>query len=139
MYQLLARWLVRRSLRFHLARDVDGLLSTYADEVRFVFPGTSSWGGELRGKDQIRPWLERFHRVCLNLEVEEIFVKGPPWNTSVCLRFTDHAKDAAGRVVYENRGVIYARGAWGKISYYEVFEDTEKVLEFDRYLERVGA
>lgn len=134
MYRWLARMLIRRSLRFHQSRDVDGLLSSYADDVHFFFPGRNSWAGEYVGKQQVRPWLERFHRVGLNLRVHDILVDGTPWNTRVCLQFTDDAKDADGRIVYENRGVIYARAAWGKIRHYEVFEDTEKVADLDRYL-----
>ncbi len=39
-----------------------------------------------------------------------------------------------GDVVYENRGVIFGKIAWGKIKSYEVFEDTQKVAAFDDYL-----
>lgn len=134
MYMWLARQLVRRSLRYHKARDVDGLLKGYADDVHFVFPGNNSWAIDTRGKAEIRKWLERFHGVGLVLDVHDILVAGPPWNTRACLVFTDHAKDPSGNVVYENRGVIYAKARWGKIVDYTVFEDTEKVAEFDRYL-----
>lgn len=134
MYAWLARMLVRRSLRMHRARDVEGLLSTYADDVRFVFPGTSSWAVDVRGKAAVGAWLRRFHSVGLVLEVDDILVGGPPWKTRAALHFTDHATDAGGRVVYENRGVIYATSRWGKITSYEVFEDTEKVAAFDDYL-----
>jgi hypothetical protein len=114
---------------------VEGLLSTYADDVHFSFYGNNSWAGEYHGKDQVRPWIERFYRVGLNLTVHEILVSGPPWNTTVCLYLTDDLRDAEGNVVYANRGVIYGKGAWGKMKRYEVFEDTEKVAEFDKYLE----
>jgi ketosteroid isomerase-like protein len=134
MYKWLAKKLVRRTLRFHLNRDVEGVLSTYADDVHFTFHGNNSWAGDYHGKDQMRPWLERFHAIGLNLRVHEILVSGPPWNTTVCLYITDDAKDADGNVIYENRGVIYGKGAWGKMKRYEVFEDTEKVAELDKYL-----
>lgn len=134
MYAWLARQLVRRSLRFHASRDVEGLLKTYADDVHFSFPGNNSWAIDTRGKTEIRQWLERFHRVGLVLDVQDILVAGPPWNTRVCLVFTDHAKGDDGEVVYENRGVIFAKARWGKITDYTVFEDTEKVAELDRYL-----
>lgn len=135
MYRWLVRLMVRRSLRLHQAGDIDRLLKGYADDVRFVFHGNNSWAGEFRGKEAIRPWLERFHRVGLRLEVHDVVVSGPLWNTTGCLLFTDHARRPDGEVVYRNRGVIYGKIAWGKIKHYEVFEDTEKVAEFDRYLE----
>ncbi len=134
MYAWLARLLVRRSLRFHEARDVDGLMKTYAKDVHFVFPGNNSWAIDTRDKAELRKWLQRFHSVGLVLDVDDILIAGPPWNTRVGLVFTDHAKDTSGSVVYSNRGVILAKGRWGKIYDYTVFEDTEKVADFDRYL-----
>jgi ketosteroid isomerase-like protein len=134
MYAWLARLLVRRSIRMHQAGDVKGLMKTYGKNVHFVFPGNNSWAIDTTDKTELEQWLNRFHRVGLKLDVHDILVAGPPWNTRVCLAFTDHAKDAAGKVVYANRGVILAKGRWGRITDYTVFEDTEKVAEFDRYL-----
>lgn len=135
MYRLLARAMVRRSVKAQQRRDVDALLKTYAKDVVFRFPGDNSWAGTFHGIDEVRPWLERFHRVGLVLEVEEIFVSGWPWDTRVALRFTDHLRSPDGEMVYENRGFIYGRSAWGKIHTYEVVEDTEKVAALDRWLE----
>jgi len=73
-------------------------------------------------------------RVGLRFEVHEILVAGPPWNTTVCLWLTDRLTAPAGEVVYANRGTILAKIAWGKVTYYEVNEDTQKVAEFDEWL-----
>ena len=131
-------WAVRAALRHALRRlragDVTPLLRAYADEVRFVFPGCSSWAADLRGKGAVEPWLRRFVRVGLQLEPHEILVAGPPWATTVCLRYTDRCVARGGAVVYTNRGVLFGRLAWGKVTYYEVHEDTEKVAAFDAYL-----
>ncbi len=78
--------------------------------------------------------LERFVRVGLRFEVREILVKGPPWGTTVCLWFTDRLAAQDGSIVYENRGTILAKIAWGKVFYYEVNEDTQKVDELDEWL-----
>jgi ketosteroid isomerase-like protein len=134
MYARLAKWLIGRSLRMHMAGDVDGLMKSYAKDVHFVFPGNNSWATDTRDRKELEAWLRRFHAAGLKLEVHDILVGGPPWNTRVCMQFTDHARDADGRVVYENTGVIYGRARWGKITSYTVFEDTEKVAEFDKYL-----
>jgi ketosteroid isomerase-like protein len=128
--------MVKRSLRAHMRGDVEALLKTYAKDVRFRFPGTSSWGGEFRGVEAVRPWLERFHSVGLELNVDEILIGGWPWNTKVALHFTDRLKASDGRLVYENAGFIYAKSAWGKIREYEVIEDTEKVARLDDWLVR---
>ena len=39
-----------------------------------------------------------------------------------------------GDVVYSNRGTIFGTIVRGKLTYYEVYEDTQKVAEFDQYL-----
>lgn len=134
MYAWCVRFMIRRSIQRHQAGDVEALLAAYADDVRFVFPGQSSWSADLRGKNAIEPWLRRFHRVGIQLDAHEILVNGPPWNTTVCVRITDRAMDSAGQVVYSNRGVIFGKVVWGKITYYEVYEDTQKLSEFDNYL-----
>jgi ketosteroid isomerase-like protein len=131
-------WTVRSMLRRNLGRlwagDPTPLLASYADDVHFVFPGRSSWAADLRGRDEVERWLRRFVRVGLRFEVHEILVAGPPWNTTVCLWFTDRLTAADGEVVYANRGTILAKIAWGKVTYYEVNEDTQKVAELDEWL-----
>ena len=138
MYAWLARMLVRQTIRKHQAGDVDGVLKSYAKDVRFVFPGRNSWAIDTRDKAEIGRWLRRFHEAGLRIDVDDILVAGPPWNTRVCMHFTDHAKNADGNVVYENTGVIYGKARWGKITDYTVYEDTEKVAAFDTYLQSVG-
>ena|SRR5215211_3518646 len=139
-------WAVRSMLHRNLARlwagDPEPLLASYADDIHFVFPGRSSWAADLRGKDEVERWLRRFVRVGLRFEVHEILVAGPLWNTTVCLWLTDRLTAPAGEVVYANRGTIFAKIAWGKVTYCEVNEDTQKVAEFDEWLashEQAGA
>ncbi|HVL81529.1 MAG TPA: hypothetical protein VM840_08060 [Actinomycetota bacterium] len=138
MYRLLARALVRRAIRSHQAGDVRGVLRTYARDVHFVFPGRSSWSADLRGRQAVEPWLRRFHEVGLQLDVDEIVIGGWPWRTVIVLHFTDHLRDADGRIVYENTGVIYGHARWGMITYYTVYEDTQRVAELDTYLMGAG-
>ena len=126
--------MIRRALRHHQAGNVDALLKFYAENARFVFPGKNSWAGEFQGKQAIAAWLRRFHGAGLKIEPHEIVVGGPPWNMTVCIRITDKATDSAGKVVYENRAVLFGKVRWGKIEFYEVYEDTEKVAALDEYL-----
>ena len=53
--------------------------------------------------------------------------------------FADKATDPEGRVVYENRVVLFARTRWGRITYQEDFLDTQRVDAFDEYLEKHDA
>ncbi len=126
--------MIRRSLRALRRGDPGPLLAAYADDAVLVFPGRSSWGGEHRGKPAIEAFLRRFVEAGIVGEPHDIVVNGPPWRTTVCMLFLDHALDDSGNVVYENRAVILARVVWGKIVYHEDFEDTQKAEAFDRYL-----
>jgi len=131
-------WLVSTMLRRAIARvnegDIGPMLDGYADEAVLILPGDSSWGGEHRGKETIEAFLRRFARVGIQFEAHEIIVSGWPWSAQICVLFSDSAKDVNGEVVYENRGVIYARMRWGKIVFQEDFEDTDKVAAFDEWL-----
>jgi ketosteroid isomerase-like protein len=138
MYKSAVRWMIRRNVRALEHGDVGPLLAGYADDAVLVFPGTSSWGGEHRGKAAIEAFLRRFVDAGLVGEVHDILVNGPPWRTTVCVLFSDRASSPAGEVVYENRAVLFGRAVWGKIVYQEDFEDTHKVEAFDRYLATRG-
>lgn len=138
LYSFGVRRMLHRTIRRVNEGDIDAALRGYADDVRFSFPGESSWGGHLRGKEQVGAWVRRFSAVGLQLEPETIVVSGPPWATEVCVLFNDYCEDPRGKIVYTNRGVIHARAAWGKVVRYEVFEDTERVSEFDAYLKSAG-
>ena len=133
-------WLAKRILDRNMARlragDYRPLLRMDADDVRFRFPGDSSWAAELRGKQELERWLQRFVRVGFQIFADEVVVKGPPWNMTMCVRGTDHLKDAEGEVVYENRYVIWGRVSWGRVTEYEVYEDTQKAAALDEYLAR---
>jgi len=134
LYAWSVRYMLRRNLRRLRDGDIGPLFGTYSDDVRFVFPGRNSWAGDYQGRDEVERWVRRFVRVGLKLEPRDILVAGPPWRTSVCLRFTDQATAPDGEIVYANRGTMFARIVWGKLTYYEVHEDTQKVAEFDEYL-----
>jgi ketosteroid isomerase-like protein len=134
LYAWAVRYMFRRNIRRLKAGDIEPLFSSYADDVRFVFPGENSWKADLQGKNEVRRWVERFMHVGLELEPHEILVEGPPWNTKVCLRFTDQCKAPDGTVVYSNQGTIFGTIVWGKLTYYEVHEDTQKSAAFDEYL-----
>lgn len=138
VYTWTVRWMLRRNMARLWAGDPEPLLATYADDVRFVFPGRSSWSADARGKAAVRRWLERFVKVGLRFEIHDLLVSGPPWRTTICLWFTDRLNDPNGQPVYENQGTIVATIAWGKVTAYRVYEDTQKSAEFDAYLEAHG-
>ena len=136
------KWAIRRQIRRNVAAlragDPGPVLRGYADDAVLLFPGVSSWSGEHRGKPAIEAFVRRFLDAGLAGRTHDILVNGPPWNTRLAVLFTDEATDGEGNVVYENRAVLFARIRWGKIVHQEDFEDTQKVAEFDRFLEAAG-
>jgi ketosteroid isomerase-like protein len=131
-------WLAKRMLTHNIERlnagDHRPTMRLYAADVRFRFPGDSSWAGEIRGRDELERWLLRMVDAGIKHEVDEVIVQGPPWRTTLCVRATDALDTDDGRV-YENRYVIWGRIAWGKLREYEVYEDTQASKALDGYLE----
>ena len=136
MYKALIRSRIRRSVQALSDGDPGPLLAGFADDAVLVFPGTSTWAGEYRGKRSIEGFLRRFLDAGLVGETHDIVVNGPPWRTTVCVLFVDRAADVDGEVVYENRVMFLVRAVWGKVVYQEDFLDTQRVTAFDAYLGR---
>jgi ketosteroid isomerase-like protein len=132
-------WLAKRMLDRNLARlnagDYGPALRMDADDIRFRFPGDSSWATELQGKDDLARWLQRFVDVGVQIFADEVVLSGPPWNQKLCVRGHDYLRAPSGETVYENRYVIWGHMAWGKLRAYEVYEDTQAAKALDGYLE----
>jgi ketosteroid isomerase-like protein len=135
-------WLAKKILTRNMARlragDYRPQLRLVAKDVRFRFPGTSSWATDLQGKDELERWLQRFVRVGLQIFPDEVVAKGPPWRTTLTVRGTIHLRSPAGELVFENRYVIWGRMSWGLLREYEVYEDTQKSTQLDEYLAAVA-
>ncbi len=136
MYKALIRSRIRRSVQALRDGDPGPLLAGFADDAVLVFPGTSTWAGEHRGKRSIEGFLRCFLDAGVVGETHDIVVNGPPWRTTVCVLFVDRAANAGGEVVYENRVMFLVRAVWGKVVYQEDFLDTQRVTAFDAYLSR---
>ena len=134
MYKAAVRWMIRRNVRALASGDPGPLLASYADDAVLVFPGRSSWSGEYRGKPAIAEFLHRYLHDGIIGQAHEILVNGPPWRTTVCVRFTAQATAPSGEIVYNNRAVLFALARWGKINYQEDYEDTHKIDDFEAYL-----
>jgi ketosteroid isomerase-like protein len=132
------RAMLRRNVRALCAGRVEPLLAFYAPEARMRFPGTSSWGREYRGRPEIEGFLRRFVEARLSGEIEDVLVQGPPWSTTIAVRFNDESHDPDGTLAYTNRAIIFAKLRWGRIVDEEVYEDTEKATAFDEHLAARG-
>ena len=135
-------WLAARLLRHNMARlcagDPGPLLRLYARDVRFRFPGDSSWAIELTGKAELERWLRRFIAAGLQISADQVVVSGWPWNTTLAVRGTDELRGPDGELVYANRYVIWGRVRWLLLREYEVYEDTQASKELDAYLDARG-
>lgn len=134
MLSRLGKLILARNMARLRAGDYGPLLRGDAKDVRFRFPGTSSFATELQGKEALELWLQRFVSLALQIYPDEVILKGPPWRTTLCVRGTVFLDGPDGERVYDNRYVIWGRMAWGLVREYEVYEDTEKSAAFDEYL-----
>jgi hypothetical protein len=135
-------WLAGKMIGRNMAdvRDgkLDSTLAMDAEDIRFSFPGDSSFAPGANSKAELRRWLERFTAIGLQIYPDEVILKGFPWRQTICVRGHIHLDRPGDCRVYDNRYVIWGRIAWGKLREYEVYEDTEETRRLDEYLARSG-
>ena len=70
-------------------RRWDELMASITPRVHHRFGGVHAIGGERHDRDALRLWFERLARVLpnLHLEINDIWVKGPPWRTMVFVQW----------------------------------------------------
>jgi ketosteroid isomerase-like protein len=138
MLSWLAKKMIARNMERASAGDIAPTLKMDAKDVRFRFPGDSSWATELQGKEKLEPWLQRFADAGIQIYPDEVVLKGFPWRQTICIRGRDHLDTPEGERIYENRYVIWGHLSWGLLRDYEVYEDTQRAKELDEYLTSVG-
>jgi hypothetical protein len=138
MLSWLAGKMIARNMAAMRAGDPGPTLAIDADDIRFTFPGDSSFAPGASNKQELKQWLDRFAAIGLQIYPDEVILKGFPWRQSICVRGHIHLDDTDEGRVYENRYVIWGRIAWGKLREYEVYEDTERSRGLDEYLDRTG-
>jgi hypothetical protein len=131
-------WLAKRILSYNMAKlragDYRPLLRGDAKDVRFRFPGDSSFAADTLGKNALEEWLRRFVEIGLQIYPDEVVLKGLPWRATICVRGTVFLDDDTDGRIYDNRYVLWGHMRWGLVRDYEVYEDTQKARAFDDYL-----
>jgi ketosteroid isomerase-like protein len=129
LYRYFVKKLVRRSFDHVNDRHWDELLKPVAQNVHHRFAGAHSLGGERHDKEAMRRWLERIGRVLPNLhiKVNDIWVKGWPWHTTVFVQWDATTMLLNGDDSYFNRGLHVITMRWGKVYALDVFEDSQEV------------
>lgn len=92
------------------------------------FGGTHALGGERHDADALRRWFERLGRLVptLRLEIRDVWVKGPPWDTTVIVRWVGTARFPDGSP-YDQHGVHVIALRWGKVTSIDANEDSQAV------------
>jgi len=138
MLSWLAGKMIARNMKAIRAGDTGPTVALYAEDVRFVFPGDSSFAPGATGKADLERWLARFVDIGLQIYPDEVVLKGFPWRQTICVRGHIHLDDPQDGRVYVNRYVIWGRIAWGRMREYEVYEDTEASRRLDEWLARTN-
>jgi ketosteroid isomerase-like protein len=129
LYRYLVKKLVRQSFDHVNHHRWDELLKPIAPNVHHRFGGAHSIGGERHDKEALHRWLERLGRVLPNLHirVNNIWVKGWPWHTTVFAQWDATATLLNGDDSYFNRGIHVITMRWGQVCALDVFEDSQEV------------
>lgn len=127
MYKTIVTGQVRKAYARIGEGELDAVLKSFHDDVRFQMMGDHPLGGERRGIEEVRAWFEEVGRLFpdLRLEPQDVVVSGGPWNTRVATRFRVSSKQAS----YENVGMQYLRLRWGKAVEDRLYEDTQVLAE----------
>lgn len=144
MYKATVRMLIRRNIRALNEGRYESTLAMFAPDAELTFPGDNSWSRQHRpprpgrhaspthtGRAEIEAFLRRYVDQRIHMEVEDILVNGPPWNTRAAVRVHHWIPGPDGDDLYANRAVLMVRTAWGRIRSQEDYEDTERVAAFD--------
>ena len=104
----------------------DEAVNAVAPHVHHRVSGVHALGGERHSKEALRRWFERLGRVLPNLQIKvnNIWVKGLPWNTAVFVEWDGTATLLNGDA-YVNRGLHVFSLRWGKVHALEEFQDSQ--------------
>ena len=136
MYRAIVRQNYRRTWRAINAHNHQVVLDQLAPDFRITFMGDTTLGGTRRSRQAVDQWFQRLFRLLpdARFELREVAVDGPPWNTRIAGLLTIRATTPLGEP-YENVFVQYARLRYGRVSWYEVHEDS---LRFWRLCQRLA-
>lgn len=148
MYKAAVRRMISANIKRLNAGEYEPALAMFAPDATLAFPGDNSWSRQFRapqrgrtsfathrGRAEIEQFLVRYVGLGIQMEVEDILVNGPPWNTRAAAVVNHGIQDGDGNEIYANRAVLLVRAKWGKIQDQEDYEDTEPVAGLDRRLE----
>jgi ketosteroid isomerase-like protein len=133
VYAFVVQRLIRKSFAALSKGEWQRVAGQFADSAHFRFPGEHELAGEYHDRPAIEDWFRRtWELLGLELEVHDVVVRGWPWNTRACTRFTAHVTCPDG-ATFHNDGMQYVRLAWGKVTTDFLYEDTQKVRQYTEH------
>jgi ketosteroid isomerase-like protein len=134
VYALIVERIVRRAFAALSRGDWRRVTENFADDAHFRFPGRHRFAGDYHSKPEIVEWFRNtFETLDIELEVHDVTVRGMPWKTRVCTRFTAHVTAPDG-TVFHNDGMQYLNIRWGRVVRDFLYEDTQMVAEYEEHL-----
>lgn len=139
MYRWIAKGQARNMFDRVAAGDYQAVLSRCADDVHHRFEGQHALGGERHGKDALRLWLRRLHRLFpdLRFTIHDVAVSGYPWQLVLAVEWSAQVSPAAGDP-YVNRGTHVLRIRRGRVTSIHAYEDSQLVAEACRVMAEQG-
>ncbi|MCS5733436.1 nuclear transport factor 2 family protein [Herbiconiux daphne] len=128
MYFTIVKRLARRNFELVNRKGYDQIVASCVPDVRHRFGGTHALGGERHDAVGLRRWFDRLGRLVptLRLEVTDLWATGPPWNTTVIIRWVGTARFPDGSP-YDQHGVHVVGLRWGKVTSIDANEDSQAV------------
>jgi ketosteroid isomerase-like protein len=136
MYRMIVRRQYLRAWRAMNEHNYQAIIDQLASDFRVTFIGATSLGGTRTSRQAMAAWFQRLFRLLpdARFELREIAVDGPPWNTRIAGLITIRATTPLGEP-YENVFVQFVRLRYGRITWYEIHEDS---LRFWRLCQRLA-
>jgi ketosteroid isomerase-like protein len=137
VFRMIARRQYRRAWQSMNAHDYQAIIRQLAPDFRVTFQGDTSLGGTRTTRAAMAAWFGRLFRLLpdARFELRQVAVDGPPWNTRIAGLFTIRATTPLGEP-YENQFVQFVGLRFGRVSWYEVHEDS---LRWWRLCQHLGS
>jgi ketosteroid isomerase-like protein len=128
IYSYFVEKLARQTFAHVQNHNYEEVLKVLAPNVSHHFAGDHALGGTRHDRESVRRWFNRLGTVLPNLrfDVKNVWVKGPPWQTTLIAQWVATTTLANGDP-YVNPGVHIISMRWGKVYALDVSEDSQAV------------
>ena len=128
MYHRIVERIARRNFERVNDHDYEPLLASCVPSVHHRFGGDHALGGQRHDVQALTAWFHRLGGLnpTLRLRVSDVWVKGPPHDTTVLMRW-DATQDLPNGSAYVNHGVHVIKMRWLKVVSIDANEDSQAV------------